>query len=165
MNLAQHLIEHAALGVGDKPFVGWDYQGSLPDAADLPATGDTSHAYTIGENVWAWNGSAWVDLGTYRGAHGPAGPQGPAGEEGPQGATGPQGPAGPAGPAGPQGPAGPTGPAAEITSGAITTALGYTPADASVVVTSSTVDLIVTLTQAQYDALTPASSTLYVITG
>ena len=138
MSLAKHLIEHAALGVGDKPFVGWDYQGLLPDAADLPATGDTSHAYTIGENVWAWNGSAWVDLGTYRGAQGPAGPQGPDG---------------------------PTGPAAEITSGAIATALGYTPADAAATVTSSTVDLIVTLTQAEYDALTPASSTLYVITG
>lgn len=162
MNLAQHLIEHAALGVGDKPFVGWDYQGLLPDVDDLPETGDTSHAYTIGANVWAWSGSAWVDLGTYRGAQGATGPQGPAGEEGPQGATGPQGPAGPAGP---QGSTGPTGPAAEITSGAIATALGYTPADAAQTVTSSTVDLIVTLTQAQYDALTPASSTLYVITG
>lgn len=32
-------------------------------------------------------------------------------------------------------------------------------------VTSSTVDTIVTLTQAAYDALTPASTTLYVITG
>lgn len=139
MNLAQHMIEHAALGVADKPFVGWDYKGDLASTAALPATGDnTSHAYTIGANVWAWNGSAWVDLGTYRGEQG---------ETGPQGATGPQ------------------GPAAEITSGAIATALGYTPADAAATVTSSTVDLIVTLTQAEYDALTPASSTLYVITG
>ena len=144
MSLAKHLIEHAALGVRDKPFVGWDYQGLLPDAADLPATGDTSHAYTIGENVWAWNGSAWVDLGPYRGEQGDLGPQGPQGDPGPAGEDGAD---------------------AEITSGAIATALGYTPADAEETVRSSTVDLIVTLTQSQYDALTPASSTLYVITG
>lgn len=37
--------------------------------------------------------------------------------------------------------------------------------DTAALVTSSTVDVIVTLTQAEYDALTPASTTLYVITG
>ena len=131
MSLAQHLIEHAALGIDGKPLVGWDYKGDLASTAALPAAGWTSEAYTIDGHVWAWNGSAWVDIGSITG---PAGPQGP------------------------------TGPPAEITSGAIATALGYTPASAATAVVSTSIRTVVTLTQAAYDALTPAADTLYVIT-
>ena len=69
---------------------------------------------------------------------GPAGPQGPQGETGPQGIqgvqgeTGPQGPAGPIGPQGPQGIQGPPGSDAAVTSASIIAALGYTPANESV---------------------------------
>lgn len=161
MNLAQHLIEHAALGIDNKPLVGWDYKGDLADVSALPATGGTSEAYTIDGHIWAWNGSAWIDAGSIAG---PAGPQGLKGDDGDTGPTGPEGPQGPAGPTGPQGPQGATGPAAEITSGAISDALGYTPANAATAVVSTSIRTVVTLTQAAYDALTPAADTLYVIT-
>lgn len=92
MNLAQHLIEHAALGIDGKPLVGWNYKGDLASTAALPATGTKSEAYTIDGDVWAWNGAAWVNIGSVRG------PQGQKGDTGDTGATGPQGPEGPAGP-------------------------------------------------------------------
>jgi hypothetical protein len=143
MSLAQHLIEHAALGIDGKPLVGWDYKGDLASTAALPATGGTSEAYTIDGHVWAWNGSAWVDIGSITG---PAGDPGAPGEPGEPGDPGEP------------------GPAAEITSGAIADALGYTPASAATAVVSTSIRTVVTLTQAAYDALTPAADTLYVIT-
>ena len=118
MNLAQHMIEHAALGIDGKPLVGWDYKGDLASTAALPVAGAESEIYTVAGNGWAWNGTTWVNIGSVRGPQGPkgdtgdVGPQGPQGATGAAGATGPQGqqgPAGPTGPVGPQGPAGPQG--------------------------------------------------------
>ena len=72
------------------------------------------------------------------GLRGPQGPKGDTGDTGPAGATGPQGPqgdtglTGATGPQGPQGIQGPPGDAS-VTALSITTALGYTPADAATV--------------------------------
>lgn len=86
--------------------------GTLTDPSELPATGSAGDAYLIDGNLWTWVDTAWVDVGNIQG---PAGP------------TGPQGPAGPQGIEGPQGPKGDTG----ITSGQVTTALGFTPENAA----------------------------------
>jgi hypothetical protein len=95
--------------------------GTVATAADLPtgphALGDAYLAEDTGD-LWAWNGSIWIDVGPIVGPQGPQGPQGvqgatgATGAQGPPGIQGPQGVAGdpgPAGVAGPQGPKGDTG--------------------------------------------------------
>jgi hypothetical protein len=89
---------------------GINLKGSVPTAGDLPATGNTEGDLWVAADTghgWAWNGTAWVDIGPIQGPAGPAGPQGP---QGATGATGPQGDPGTNGATGPQGPTGPTGP-------------------------------------------------------
>lgn len=73
----------------------------------VPAGGFVGEAWIdTNDDLWVWNGTAWVDAGPIQGPEGPAGPAGPAGAAG---ATGPQGEVGPAGPEGPRGPTGPAG--------------------------------------------------------
>lgn len=79
-------------------------KGSLSSPTALPTPpASPSDAYIISGELWVWDGSAWVNVGTFRG------PQGPAGAPGPQGPQGVQGAVGPAGPTGLQGPKGDTG--------------------------------------------------------
>lgn len=108
-------------------------------AAGEPGWDSTNLLLKIGDGV-----TFWTDLPSISGGGGgvgppgPTGPTGPAGPTGPQGATGPQGTTGPQGATGATGPQGATGPEGQW----------------------------VTLTQAQYDALSPpAPGTLYVIVG
>jgi hypothetical protein len=56
--------------------------GSLADEGDLPVSGDSGDAYLIDGDLWVWDGSDWINVGTI---------------QGPAGATGATGPAGPAG--------------------------------------------------------------------
>lgn len=96
-------------GPQGEPGTGVSILGSLPDPADLPATGQPGDAYLIAGDLWVWTGTAWDNVGTIQGPQGPQGPTGPAGEQGPQGPVGPAGDTGPQGPAGPEGPQGVAG--------------------------------------------------------
>ena len=98
--------------------------GVLNDPSELPATGDPGDAFIIGDDLYVWDGSEWINTGRFIGPTGPTGPLGPTGPTGPigdastiPGPTGPQGETGPTGPAstvqGPEGPTGPTGPIGE----------------------------------------------------
>lgn len=57
----------------------------------------------------SWNGTSWIDNGTWRGPQGPVGPAGPTGATGATGAPGATGATGATGPTGLQGPQGPQG--------------------------------------------------------
>lgn len=132
-------------------------------------------AYTIAvENGFTGTESQWLtSLIGPQGATGAMGPQGPIGETGPTGPQGPQGlqgiqgiqgeigPQGPAGLVGPQGETGPQGPqGAQGPKGDP----GGIPSDATGVVGADSIGNIISLTQAEYDAITsPSASTLYVI--
>lgn len=67
--------------------MGWDFKGTIATAgppttvqAPGPADGDLwIDSNGIG---WAWNGTAWINVGTVRGPTGPIGPQGPPGTGG-----------------------------------------------------------------------------------
>jgi len=91
--------------------------GSVPTTADLPTSGNNlNDAYLVNldGNLYAWNGSVWVNVGKIVGPTGPTGSVGPLGPTGPTGAASTvPGPTGPTGPevTGPTGPLGPTGPA------------------------------------------------------
>jgi len=121
------------------------------------------------------------------GATGPAGPQGDAGATGPTGDTGPTGAAGAdgndgaVGDTGPQGIQGDTGAAGADGADGATGATGAAGSDATVNATNvaaaggvlsdptgvtgaDAVTNIISLTQAEYDDITPNSSTLYAIT-
>jgi hypothetical protein len=129
------------------------------------------------------------------GATGPVGPTGATGPTGPTGATGEQGPQGPKGDTGETGPQGPAGPGTDLTYDAATREVRSSSGDDATLplVTSTTAGLasaedkqkidiavvsnttgitgadavtnIVSLTQAEYDAIVPPNaSTLYVIT-
>jgi len=82
--------------------------GSVPTAANLPATANPGDGYITEDtgHLWVWSGSTWNDVGNVTGPAGPAGPQGATGAAG---ATGPAGPTGPQGPQGIQGATGATG--------------------------------------------------------
>jgi hypothetical protein len=100
--------------------------GSVATFEALPESGNTQgDGYVVladGE-VYIWNGSFWVTVGTIQGPTGPTGPTGPEGIQGPTGPTGATGETGDTGPTGPEGvegpqgtqgdegPTGPTGPA------------------------------------------------------
>lgn len=91
---------------------GINLKGSVPTAADLPPSGNTTGDGWIAEDtghLWVWDSTAWVDVGAIVGPPGEQGPEGPAGStgaQGPPGATGATGPTGATGSQGPQGPAG-----------------------------------------------------------
>lgn len=87
-----------------------------------------------------------------KGDDGDTGPQGEPGNDGADGDTGPTGATGPKGDTGDTGPTGPTGPTGSTGS---TGATGPAGADA----------VWVKVTQAAYNALTPTSTTLYLIDG
>lgn len=73
--------------------------GTVPSAADLPATGNKPGDGWIAEDtghVWTWSGTTWIDGGPFGG---PAGPQGIPGTAGPAGPAGPQGVPGSSNPA------------------------------------------------------------------
>src|SRR6187399_3542601 len=85
--------------------------GSVPDAGDLPATGEPGDAFIAADtgHLWIWDdiNGVWVDVGPVQG---PPGMTGPVGPMGPQGPPGPQGDAGPQGIPGNDGATGATGP-------------------------------------------------------
>ena len=97
------------------------FKGQVPTYADLPVDPNQNDAWLTEDtnDVYAWDGSAWINLGRITGATGPTGASGlvgrtgasgPAGVTGASGPTGPQGRVGNDGPTGPQGDAGSTGP-------------------------------------------------------
>lgn len=104
-------------------------KGDLAEAALLPEAGALGDAYFVGEDLYVWRTTGWVNKGPLRGEQGK---QGPKGDQGVQGEPGPRGKdnyqiavengykgtvqewiasiRGEPGPQGKQGPAGPTGP-------------------------------------------------------
>ncbi len=156
--------------------------GTKPTVADLPPTGNTigdlwvidqsGGGATAGDGyVWT-DGGAWLNIGPLRG------PQGIQGTTGPQGATGPAGTPGATGAQGPQGIQGPTGPSGGVTSVTAGTNIAVSPTVGDVVVsapsaivnttdvytTTPNVTNVISLTQAEYDAIvTPNVNTLYII--
>lgn len=58
-------------------------KGRFEDPIQLPETGQLGDGYLIGQNVWAWTGVFFEDLGLLQGPQGEEGPQGPRGVEGP----------------------------------------------------------------------------------
>ena len=97
---------------------GLNYIGTVANAAALPGSyaGTTNDAYVTDDTgrAYKWAGSAWLDVGQFKGDIGPVGPQGPAGNDGADSTVpGPQGPAGVDGTDGndgAQGAQGPSGP-------------------------------------------------------
>ena len=73
-------------------------------------TGTDGAAYIVGDSLYAWDGEAWKNAGSWRGPQGEQGEQGEPGPQGPQGTKGDTGPRGEPGPQGEIGPTGPTGP-------------------------------------------------------
>ena len=95
--------------------MGWDFKGSIntpgPPTGEQAPNPEDSDLWTDSNGIgWAWNGTAWVNVGTVQGPQGAVGPQGPQGIPGSQGPQGATGATGPAGPQGAQGPIGATGP-------------------------------------------------------
>ena len=125
-------------GGGGGSTMGWDFKGTIPtlgpptDAQVPPPHQDGDLWIDSAGNGWAWNGTAWVNVGKVQGPTGPQGPQGiqgatgATGAQGPIGATGPQGVKGDTGATGATGPTGPTGPKGD------TGATGATGADSIV---------------------------------
>lgn len=76
--------------------------GTLNEVGDLPTTGnDPGDCYVIDGDLYAWDGTQFINVGQVQGPTGPTGPQGERGDdsfiEGPPGPTGPTGPTGAAG--------------------------------------------------------------------
>lgn len=112
-------------------------KGTVTSPANLPSSGNAAgdgyivsmsgSGYTAGD-AYVYTGSAFANVGPWRG---PIGPQGVTGQTGPQGAVGPQGPQGVTGPQGVQGSTGPqgaTGPAPDTSTFARLTGAAYTGA-------------------------------------
>ena len=102
-------------------------KGTLATVGDLPTTASINDTYWIGDQLYSWDGTQWLNGPHLMGATGLSafevaqandpsitdyptylatitGPQGLQGVQGPQGAVGPQGVDGPQGPQGPMGP-------------------------------------------------------------
>jgi hypothetical protein len=84
------------LATGTGSTVGWDFKGTIatpgpPTTGQAPSPKDGDLWIDSNGIGWAWNGTAWVNVGTVRGPTGATGPQGATG------ATGAQGPQGTAG--------------------------------------------------------------------
>ena len=78
---------------GDKGDIGQGIliKGSVPNHASLPATGNTPGDVWVTSDTshgWAWNGTAWVDIGPIQGPPGATGPSGADGSDGAPGAPG-----------------------------------------------------------------------------
>lgn len=113
------------------------YYSTLLQLEQSVTNPDVGDFYGVGiaapYNLYAWDGTQWINNGQLQGAkgdkgekgdpftyndfteeqiealRGPQGPEGPQGPTGATGATGPQGPEGPQGETGPEGPQGPQG--------------------------------------------------------
>lgn len=50
-----------------KGFIQWDEPvgGILSDESQLPSSGSKDYGYIIGENLYMWNGTAWVNVGDF----------------------------------------------------------------------------------------------------
>lgn len=83
---------------------------SLPELQEAVPSPEKGDSYLVGMNLYWWDGTEWVDLGSVQGPQGPKGDKGEKGDTGPQGAQGATGAQGPTGSQGPTGPAGPEGP-------------------------------------------------------
>lgn len=103
-------------------------KGSVPNVIDLPLSGNTTgdvYVVLASGDAYAWDGSAWSNVGPLQGADGATGATGfsgatgatgigstgatgPTGIAGSTGATGSSGPQGSTGPSGPTGPSGTT---------------------------------------------------------
>lgn len=83
-------------------------KGEVANQAALPTGAALGDYYTTADTGtgFAWDSSAWINLGVMRG---PTGDRGLQGLTGADGAQGPEGPIGPEGPVGPQGPKGDQG--------------------------------------------------------
>lgn len=93
--------EIEGLGGGGATLTGYV---SVASISDLPAVGEDTLGYLVGENLYLYVGTGGDTLeGKYKNCGPFRGPQGARGEQGVQGAAGPQGPQGPQGPEGPQG--------------------------------------------------------------
>jgi hypothetical protein len=73
--------------------------GTLAEVGDLPTTGnDPGDCYVIDGDLYAWDGTQFINVGQVQGPTGPTGPTGERGDdsfiEGPPGPTGPTGPTG-----------------------------------------------------------------------
>jgi hypothetical protein len=87
-------------------------RGQVPTIADLPPTGNqVGDAFVVeaDDDLYAWDGTNWVNCGPIQGPQGPQGIQGPQGPQGSKGDTGPTGSTGAQGAPGPTGPTGSTG--------------------------------------------------------
>jgi hypothetical protein len=96
------------------------------------------------------------------GSQGETGPAGAQGDTGPQGATGPQGSQGETGPAGAQGD---TGPAGTTSFTGLTDVPPLVQSQTTGITGADAITNMMSLTQAEYDAITPNASTFYVIVG
>lgn len=102
---------------GDKGDSGNSFKlrGIVADVSSLPATGNAiADAYRVGDRIYAWNGTVWIDGGQWKGDKGDQGLQGVQGLKGDTGLQGPQGLKGDKGDTGDQGDVGPMGPGVRI---------------------------------------------------
>ncbi len=97
-----------ATGATGPTGVGLTITGSVANFASLPVSPPVGSIYETLDttHLWQWNGTSWIDLGSFTGA---TGVTGPTGATGPIGATGVTGPAGPTGVTGVVGPTGVSG--------------------------------------------------------
>lgn len=84
-------------------------KGSFDTEDQLPATGESGDAYLVGGDLFVWDGTSWVNVGTIKGPKGDTGPKGAQGPKGDTGAIGPKGDPGVTGPTGPKGDTGAKG--------------------------------------------------------
>ncbi|WP_416037472.1 BppU family phage baseplate upper protein [Lactococcus formosensis] len=78
-------------------------KGSFETEEQLPPTGESGDAYLVGGDLFVWDGTSWINVGTIKGPRGATGPQGEQGTQGPIGPKGDKGDKGPQGATGPQG--------------------------------------------------------------
>lgn len=114
-----------------------NYAATWVDVTGAADGADGASAYEVAiQNGFVGTEAQWLAslVGPQgpQGIQGEIGPQGIQGDVGPTGPQGPQGPIGPQGEQGPQGIQGPPGSDAAVTSASIIAALGYTPANESV---------------------------------
>lgn len=83
-----------------EPGTGVTIKGSFETEGQLPSTGESGDAYLVGGDLFVWDGTSWVNMGTIKGPKGDTGPTGPQGIQGQQGPIGPKGDKGDEGPQG-----------------------------------------------------------------
>lgn len=158
------VVEVAAQGPPGAPGGGILILDVLPNIGELPENAAQGDAYKIGELLYIWSGTEWIDLPGIVGPEGPQGPVGPAGAPGAAGtpgATGAAGPKGDPGEQGPQGPQGIQGPKGDPGPQGIQGPQGD-PGPAGGGLLGDGVTEIVALTRSAYDAIaSPNATTLY----